>query len=75
MRKNSIAIDRDDQTFKRIYWIGRRVQIPAWCDQWMRGDRYGEACAVTRRGLVKVRMDKSNRVLTFSQDNLDEVGS
>jgi len=24
------------------YWVGKRVQIPAWSDRWMMGDRYGE---------------------------------
>ena len=24
------------------YMIGKRVQIPAWSDRWMMGDRYGE---------------------------------
>ena len=59
---------------KRLhYWIGRRVQIPAWCDQWMRGDKYGEVCGVDRRGLCRVRLDVSGRVLSFSQDSLEEV--
>lgn len=28
--------------------IGRRVEIPAWSDQWMRGARFGEVRHVIR---------------------------
>ncbi len=39
-----------DKTLERhnAYTVGYRVQLPAYTDAWMRGDRYGEIRKVTR---------------------------
>lgn len=53
-----------------------RVQIPAWTDAWMRGDRYGTIVDdrdLDRHGRLPVRMDKSGRVYRFQSDDLTEV--
>lgn len=45
-----------------------RVQIPAYTDRWMMGDRYGDAVAYrTRKGEqhVKVRLDVSGKTFWF----------
>jgi hypothetical protein len=41
-----------------------RVQIPAYTDRWMRGDRFGEVIKVTRsasRNTSKLRIENSVR--------------
>ncbi len=44
-----------------------RVQIPAYRDSWMRGDRYGEVLRVTRspdsREVACVRLDISGKTI------------
>lgn len=40
--------------------VGRRIEIPAYCDLWMRGARFGTVHSVKDCGdriLAKVRMD------------------
>lgn len=57
--------------------VGTRVQIPAWTDRWMRGDRYGVIVTRPHRGGKPsmlgtwfVRMDRSGRVVGFGSDSL-----
>jgi hypothetical protein len=38
-------------------WVGRRVEIPAYRDEWMRGARYGTVTRVSSRGL-RVTLDR-----------------
>ena len=55
---------------------GRRVEIPAHTDTWMRGDRYGEIQGLdaSRNGeCVRVRLDKSGRVVSYPLDSLSFV--
>lgn len=50
-----------------------RVQIPAYTDRWMMGDRYGELVKTTRSGVLinnearveiaHVKLDKSGKVV------------
>lgn len=43
-----------------------RVQIPAYTDRWMMGDRYGEVVKVTGRigeKIAHVRLDKSGKTV------------
>lgn len=53
-----------------------RVQIPAYTDRWMMGDRYGE---VTDRGwylgqwCYRVKLDKSGKTLRFIANDCKEV--
>jgi len=56
--------------------IGKRAQIPAFTDAWMSGDRYGTVESVvgsslTTDAIVRVRMDRSNRLRTFIVEDLD----
>ena len=55
----------------------RRVQVPAWSDHWMRGDRYGdvEGYAPTAGGRFKarVRLDKSGQAVVFYDCELTDV--
>jgi hypothetical protein len=54
-----------------------RVQIPAWTDAWMRGDRYGVVTRVLARlGQPKaymVKLDRSGRTLRFLADDCQEI--
>lgn len=53
------------------YWIGKRVQIPAYMDNWMRGDRYGEvtlAGIVSGRVLLRVKGDKGTVTRCWADD-------
>lgn len=56
-----------------------RVQIPAYTDRWMRGDRYGEV--VNRRNghlgrppEVRVLLDKSRQVIWFIEEHCTAAG-
>jgi hypothetical protein len=60
---------RPSQRFK----VGDRVQIPAWHDDWMRGDRYGEIIWVGKVDTVRVLYDKSARVRRWNADFLTKV--
>jgi hypothetical protein len=53
--------------------IGTRVEIPAYIDAWMRGDRYGEIVAFNRHGLAIVLLDKSQKRLHCEVDELRPV--
>lgn len=57
------------------YWIGRRVEIPAYFDAWMRGARYGVVVSVAPNGLARVHLDKGGYVRVFTDDFawVDEV--
>jgi len=60
-----------------------RVQIPAYTDRWMMGDRYGEVVKVTRRNLrwtrdddrevAHVKLDKSGKTMRFLLNDCTEV--
>lgn len=60
-----------------------RVQIPAYTDRWMMGDRYGEVIKVVRKRaaalgeagkeVAHVKLDKSGKVRTFLLDDCTEV--
>ena len=62
---------------------GRRVQIPAYTDRWMMGDRYGEVhfqrlAKNTPDGdfpttLYKVKLDVSGKTVTVVADDCTEV--
>jgi hypothetical protein len=69
--------------------IGKRVQVPAWTDTWMMGDRYGTIVEITElpgrlvgtprvpferaRTIARVRLDKSGRTKKFRAMDLEEV--
>lgn len=53
-----------------------RVQIPAYTDRWMMGDRYGDVVKVIKRTInnvvreiAYVRLDKSGKVRKFILDD------
>lgn len=50
---------------------GTRVEIPAYTDSWMRGDRYGvvERMARTTTPVAVVKLDKSGRTQRFLADD------
>jgi hypothetical protein len=59
-----------------------RVQIPAYTDRWMMGDRYGEIVKVTRtidigdgwsRELAHVKLDKSGKTVRVILADCTEV--
>lgn len=45
-----------------------RVQIPAYTDAWMQGDRYGVLLGVAK-GVARVRLDMSRRVVRVNADD------
>lgn len=59
----------------------QRVQIPAYSDRWMMGDRYGEIVKITRRKILggfltevaHVRLDISKKVVRFDLDHCNPV--
>jgi hypothetical protein len=65
----------------------QRVQIPAYMDAWMRGDRYGNIVKVTKRKasismgekygteieIAHVLLDKSNKVVRVQLDDCTMV--
>lgn len=57
--------------------IGERVELHPGTDAWMSGDRYGEIVAVVehhgRVTCVRVRMDKSGRVLRLDPGRVEAV--
>lgn len=54
--------------------IGDRVQIPAWHDDWMRGDRYGTVVkSVPGSQTVHVLADKSKRTRRWNEEFLTKV--
>jgi fructose 1,6-bisphosphatase len=50
-----------------------RVQVPAYTDRWMRGDRYGELLSVNSKGVARVKMDISGKVCRFHFDDCTRV--
>jgi hypothetical protein len=57
-----------------------RVQVPAYSDAWMQGDRYGEVIAESRarppadeidnaRYVYRVKLDKSGKLRVFIADD------
>jgi len=59
---------------------GKRVEIPAYTDQWMRGDRFGEVIGNDRIFLgdrhldrVTVLLDKSRKPHRFEADDCREI--
>ena len=53
--------------------MNQRVEIPAYLDVWMRGDRYGEIEGYTRQGMAKVRLDKSRCLILCEPNELKPV--
>ena len=56
--------------------IGMRVEMPAYSDRWMMGDRYGEIVRInTKRNtsFCHVRLDKSGKVVRVHMDALKPV--
>jgi len=64
----------------------RRVQIPAYTDRWMMGDRYGEVVKVTKSKkrafvpggynvseIAHVKLDKSGKTVRVLLDDCTEV--
>ena len=56
-----------------------RVQIPAYTDRWMRGDRYGEVVKkaapnfIEGREVVHVKLDKSGKTIRVILEDCTEV--
>lgn len=50
----------------------RRVQLPAWSDRWMMGDRFGVLVKVVK-GVAHVKLDISGRIVRFMIDDLQVV--
>lgn len=55
--------------------LGKRVQIPAYRDEWMRGDRYGDVEGIVRqnRGLIWVRLDKSGKRIKVPASDVEVI--
>ncbi len=58
--------------------MAQRVQIPAYTDRWMMGDRYGDLIKTTvskRHGfeIAHVKLDKSGKVYKVIADDLTFV--
>ena len=65
-----------------MFTKGQRVQLHPATDEWMQGDRYGtvvghgrrraytNGTSVTMETPVRVKLDKSGRIVRFHPDNL-----
>jgi hypothetical protein len=59
--------------------MSTRVQIPAYTDHWMKGDRYGEIVRIipwtTEKGveIVTVKLDKSGKTVRVILDDCEVV--
>jgi len=55
----------------------RRVQIPAYTDRFMMGDRYGAVVKITHtaigREIAHVKLDKSGKTMKFILEDCTEV--
>lgn len=54
-----------------------RIQIPAYTDRWMMGDRYGDLVKITKlRGLevAHVKLDKSGKTVRVSLNDCTVEG-
>lgn len=49
------------------------IQLHPATDRWMMGDRFGVATKALRNGNVRVRMDRSGKVLSIRPENILEV--
>jgi hypothetical protein len=54
--------------------IVQRVEIPAYTDAWMSGDRYGILVKVTKTK-ARVKMDRSGRIRKFPRDDVQYVST
>lgn len=55
---------------------GKRVEIPVYTDQWMRGDRYGEVVEFRGDALstsYRVMLDKSGTLVWVDADDCKAV--
>ncbi len=53
-----------------------RVQIPAYTDRWMMGDRFGEVVAfrgTTDKPIAHVKLDKSGKVIRVIADDCEII--
>ena len=53
--------------------LENRVQIPAYTDRWMMGDRFGDLLSVNRKGIARVKLDISGKVCRFLFDDCTRV--
>lgn len=66
--------------------MAMRVQIPAYTDRWMRGDRYGEIVSTVRKAypiedstdryysaVYRVKLDKSGEIIRVMADDCEDV--
>ncbi len=60
----------NNREWNNPYTTGYRVQVPAYTDAWMKGDRYGETDGNRGDDRIIVKMDKSGKRLTFKTDDL-----
>jgi hypothetical protein len=59
-------------------WVVKRVQIPAYHDMWMRGDRYGDVVSVryavrSKREIATVKLDISGKTVKVVLDDCTVV--
>lgn len=69
---------RQSSKVKSSVLIGKRVQVPAYTDTWMKGDRFGKVVNVTMSRetnvpYAHVMLDKSNRTMKFIADDCELV--
>ncbi len=73
----TIYLDGQGKTLE----VGDRVEIPAWADEWMMGDRYGEVMAirdpdwmpVDGTARASVMLDKSSRRRSYFVKDLRRI--
>jgi hypothetical protein len=54
-----------------------RLEIPAYTDRWMMGDRFGDLVTVGRRNgkqIAVVKLDKSGKIARYLLDDCSVVG-
>jgi hypothetical protein len=73
-RGEPLSAERHATKRSAHFAVGDRVQIPAWHDDWMRGDRYGTVVkSVSGSQTVHVLADKSGKTRRWNEDFLTKV--
>lgn len=53
--------------------LAQRVELHPGCDDWMRGDRYGDVIGFASEGKVEVELDKSGKRRWFHFNQLTAI--
>jgi hypothetical protein len=77
MKKNRARKTKGAKAAEKAAMRYLRVELSPHLDRWMMGDRYGDLVGVAktgkRKGLVKVKLDKSRKTLFLKPGDYREI--